>query len=232
MGQPRQRWSTCQLVRQPRVYTWHPRKPDVMNGYPNIEFVPMLWGPNQVGEFQQYVRAGYASHVLGFNEPDHNGQAHLDPGYAASLYAQHITPLASQGYRLGSPATTNGPDGIAWMHSFMNACGNCQISFMAAHWYGTRLEDLQAHLNMYHDTFGRPVWLTEYACQNFGGGAQCSNDQIWDFMRRSSEWMDNTSWIEKYSWFGALHNMNNVNYGNQILGGDGQPNALGWEYVN
>jgi hypothetical protein len=156
----------------------------------------------------------------------------MDPYYAAQVYRENLTPLVSQGYRLGSPATTNGPDGIAWMRTFMGACQDCQISFMCAHWYGTRVEDLQAHLELYHNEFGRNVWLTEYACQNFGGGAQCSPDQVWDFERRSSEWMDNTPWIERYSWFGALHNMNNVNYANQILGGNGQPNDLGWQYIS
>lgn len=31
-------------------------------------------------------------------------------------------------------------------------------------------------------------------------------------------------------WSGAMHNMQNVNYDNQLMGWDGRPNDLGWRY--
>jgi len=33
------------------------------------------------------------------------------------------------------------------------------------HWYGTKFEDLKSALNAYHTAFGKPIWLTEFACQ-------------------------------------------------------------------
>jgi hypothetical protein len=42
--------------------------------------------------------------------------------------------------------------------------------------------------------------------------------------------MDNQDFIERHAWFGAMHNMQNVNYDNQLMGWDGRPNDLGWRY--
>lgn len=50
-----------------RVYTWSPDTPDPSHKS-GLEFMPMLWGPNQVEDFESKVIAGYASYILGFNE--------------------------------------------------------------------------------------------------------------------------------------------------------------------
>jgi hypothetical protein len=39
-----------------------------MNEIPWVEYVPMLWGDKQIGDFQKNVKAGYARFVLGMNE--------------------------------------------------------------------------------------------------------------------------------------------------------------------
>ena len=51
-------------------------------------------------------------------------------------YQQYIHPLGSQGYRLVSPAVTNGgaPWGLAWMDAFLAACTGCQVDAIALHW--------------------------------------------------------------------------------------------------
>ncbi len=50
-----------------RLYSWDPYTPDPDNKY-NLEYMPMLWGPNQVKDFESVVKAGYAKYILGFNE--------------------------------------------------------------------------------------------------------------------------------------------------------------------
>jgi hypothetical protein len=53
------------LKPHPSVYTWSAYLPSNTYG---LEGIPMFWGPDKLGEFQQLVKQGYASHVLGFNE--------------------------------------------------------------------------------------------------------------------------------------------------------------------
>lgn len=68
--------------------------------------------------------------------------------------------------------------------------------------------------------------------QNFGGsGGQCSKAQVNEFMDTVTGFFDNTPWVKAYFAFGAMHDMFNVNPDNQLMGGDGKPNALGRKYI-
>jgi len=213
------------------VYNWSPWKPKEVEGT-NVEFVPMIWGEKQLDAAKRLLVPGYARTVLGFNEPDQGGQSNMNAWHAAEVWRAHVQPLASQGYRLISPAPTNAPAGTQWLKDFMNACSGCTVDAMAAHWYGTDTQNFIDHVTMYYNTWGRAVWVTEFACQNFGGGAQCDEGQIWAFVQAVTAWMDGTHMVEKYFPFGFLHDMVNVNGQNRLIGGDGRPNALGWEYLN
>ena len=51
-----------------RSYSWSPDTPDPDHKFPGIEFMPQLWGPNQVSDFENVVKAGYAKIILGMNE--------------------------------------------------------------------------------------------------------------------------------------------------------------------
>jgi len=192
----------------------------------------MLWGPKQLGQFQQLVKPGYAHCVMGFNEPDQDGQSNLDPGYAAQLWKQYIQPLKQHGYFLVSPACTNAPKGLEWMKRFMAACTGCTFDAVATHFYGTNPDSMIAHLNTIHNTFGRQVWVTEFACQNFSGGAQCTQDQVWHFMKTVKAFMDSTSWMGKYFPFGYLTNMGNVNAANRLITSSYQRTDLGGLFLN
>ena len=47
------------------IYNWSPDIPQDTYG---LEFIPMLWGQNQIAHFKDVVKGGYANFVLGFNE--------------------------------------------------------------------------------------------------------------------------------------------------------------------
>jgi len=182
------------------------------------------------------------------SRPNEGGQANINAAHGASLWKTYIQPLASQGYRLISPAPTNAPSGEVWLKDFIAACNGCTIDGIATHFYGTDAEHLINHINRYHQVFNKPIWLTEFACQNFSGGAQCSTDQIWAFMKRTTQYMDGQDWVAYYSWFGmysrprivdifltlwlgSLLDMGNVNWNNQLVNPDSTPNALGRRYL-
>jgi hypothetical protein len=48
------------------------------------------------------------------------------------------------------------------------------------------------------------IWVTEFACQNFNGGAQCNEGEVWSFVQQATAWMDQTEWIGGYAPFGTF----------------------------
>jgi len=48
--------------------------------------------------------------------------------------------------------------------------------------------------------------------QNFAEpGKQCSQQDVINFMNATQSFMDETEWVERYSWFGAMRDMQGVN---------------------
>ncbi|TEB35499.1 hypothetical protein FA13DRAFT_1753117 [Coprinellus micaceus] len=194
----------------------------------------MLHGPGQVGDFQKNVKAGFSNAVLGFNEPNQSGQSVMSPGEAIGLWRQYIQPLKSQGYTLVSPACTNAPSGLTWQRDFVNGCSGCNIDAIATHFYGTDAQALIDHLVQYHNAFGRNIWLTEYACQDFSGrNQQCSPDKTASFMRTTQAFMESQSWMSHYAYFGVLFNQNlgGVDPVNRLIYDNSYPTNLGKQYL-
>ncbi|KAG6885348.1 hypothetical protein C0993_002824 [Termitomyces sp. T159_Od127] len=214
-----------------RLYTWSPWIPPKATEL-GFQGVPMLWGEKQVSDFARIVVQGYAHTVLGFNEPNQQGQSDMTPQRGAQLWQQYIQPLKAKGYSLISPAPTNAPSGKTWLQQFFAACSGCTFDGLAVHFYGTDPQAFIDHLNDMHATFNLPIWVTEYACQSFSGGAQCDEGQVWNWMKTTKTFMDNTPWVTAYFAFGAMYDMGNVNPLNQLLGSNGQPTSLGWYYIS
>ncbi|EEB96869.1 hypothetical protein MPER_03917, partial [Moniliophthora perniciosa FA553] len=103
---------------------------------------------------------------------------------------------------------------------------------LALHYYDVSADHFIDYLTDFHSTFNLPIWVTEFACQNFNGGAQCSFQQIEDFMSKAVGFMESTDWVHQYCWFGAMHDMQNVNNLNQLMSGDGGPTDLGFQYLS
>jgi hypothetical protein len=212
------------------IYSWSPFKPSDSDAL-GLQFAPMLWGTNQISDFTNLVKPGYANWALGFNEPDLSGQSNLDPGYAASLWQQYLQPLKNQGYNLVSPAVTSGPGGIPWLQSFLSDCAGCDVDAVAVHWYGTDPQEFITYCKNFFTTFNKPIWVTEFACQSFTDAPQCDAAQVQTFMDTVTGWMDSTDYISKYFAFGVMHDMQGVNVLDQLMAADGQPTALGWDYL-
>jgi hypothetical protein len=79
-------------------------------------------------------------------------------------------------------------------------------------WYDVNATNFIEYLQDFHDTFQRPIWVTEWACQNFNDeDEQCSYDDIRTFLNTTQSFMDATDWVERYSWFGAFRELQGVN---------------------
>jgi len=173
---------------------------------------------------------------MGMNEVNVPSQGKLSVAAGIRLWNKYIRPLADKGYYLVSPSVTSGNDGLAWLKQFFEQCGgpgsHCQANALAQHYYGTKVSDFIDWANKFHAIFPGDIWVTEIACQNFGGGGgQCSPAEVIAFMDGTIAWMEKTSWIKAYFFFGLFWDMYNVNPDNRMVNKDGLPNNLGYHYL-
>ncbi|EJF62918.1 hypothetical protein DICSQDRAFT_56805 [Dichomitus squalens LYAD-421 SS1] len=213
-------------------YTWGPSSIQS-----NIEFVPQLWGTKQLSQWDSSIngtiRSLNVTHALGFNEREISGQSNLSPSDASALWQAHIEPLKAQGILLGSPAPSSSPAGKQWLLDWMSACGGgCTIDFVAVHYYDVNSTGFVEYLTDYHDTFQKPVWVTEWACQNYNNAnEQCSQRDVVDFMNATQQFTDETDWLERYAWFDAMEDMQGVNSADALMSSGGKINQLGEQYL-
>ncbi|KAH8113377.1 glycosyl hydrolase catalytic core-domain-containing protein [Phellopilus nigrolimitatus] len=220
------------------IYTWSESCPD-QSWQLNLECMPMLWSNagDKVAAFQSKVKAGYAKFAMGFNEVNEPGQANMDVGSAVSAWNQYLTPLVDQGYQLIAPVTSSNPNGKVWMQQFMSQVDTSKIAGMPIHYYGTNAQDMIDYIEDWHSTFNKPIWITEFACQNFNtanenNGQQCSEGQVWDFYKTIMQYASNTDKVVAAFPFGFMTEMQGVNVLDQLMSGGGSPSALGATIIN
>ncbi|EKM59670.1 uncharacterized protein PHACADRAFT_192050 [Phanerochaete carnosa HHB-10118-sp] len=200
------------------LYTWSPWTPtsDILG----LQFAAMLWGPSQQSVWDQLVVPGYAYVALALNEPDEPSQLNMDPSSAAAYWKQEVNPRTGMGYDIWGPAVTSSDRGEQWMDNFLAACGGgCTFSHDALHYYDTDPQGLISYVEHWYQKYGRPIVITEFACQNFGGGAQADMDQIWNFYTTVIPWLMSQDYVEAFFPFGFLEDMGNVNPLNQLMKG-------------
>lgn len=90
------------------------------------------------------------------------------------------------------------------------------------HAYTTDFATFKNLVTGWHDAFGLPMIVSEFAChvsgytympettgakprQTFGRGP-VTQQAVHDFMGQTTAWMDGVDWIVKYAWFGAVRN--------------------------
>ncbi|KAJ7781423.1 glycosyl hydrolase catalytic core-domain-containing protein [Mycena metata] len=219
------------------IYSWDATKvPDAEEL--GFTYAPMLWGWKNADDFKSKAVEGYATIALGPNEPNETGQSNMDAQSGIQIWREYMLPLASKGYTLISPAMSSRPNGKDWMAEFMKDCGRrlcreCHISGIATHYYGTDLEEFKTYVQYWYDTYKLPVYITEYADQDFNGGPQASMDEIWTFMEGATTFFNENDWVKAHCWFGAMTGMDNVNPLNTLMNSAGTaPNDLGYYFIN
>lgn len=216
-------------------YTWSPSAVDDTQ----FEFVPMLWGQNQVAQWTDStsginatIAAKKPTAILGMNEPQEKGQSNMTPQQGADMWKTYIEPLRAQGLRLGSPAPSGAPSGKTWLQDFLTACnGGCTVDFIALHYYDVNATQFAEYITDFHNTFQRPIWVTEIACQNFNKGPQCTQPETAQFLSQAQGFMDSQDWVERYAWFGVMRDLQGVNPTNAMLDKSGKITALGRQYL-
>ncbi len=187
-------------------YTWSPGHPGVKTPR-GTSFVPMIWGAGDVtaANLAEVKREGH--YLLGFNEPDNTGQAHMSPSLALSLWPQ----LMATGMTLGSPAVATGaatPGG--WLDQFMAGVKSdgYRVNFITVHWYGgdfataAAVSELKSYLQAIHARYHKPIWLTEFALIRFGVTSSFpSARQQAAFLTAATTMLQHLSYLQRYAWF-------------------------------
>jgi hypothetical protein len=139
-----------------------------------LQYVPMLWDTTSAGDdpasFYNIVKGLVDSgkeikYILGFNEPDgcKDGGSCIDADTAAQAWISEVEPLKDLGIKLGAPAVTGSPRGLAWLQDFYTACdGGCTTDFMPIHWYGN-FEGMASYMGQVNATYpNMTMWVTEF----------------------------------------------------------------------
>jgi hypothetical protein len=198
-------------------YNWSPANDD-MPGPSGVEFVPMVWGADNAvdGTLAKAKREGKV--LLGFNEPDMDGQADMTVERALELWPR----LEATGLRLGSPAVAFGGDTDGgWLDRFMAGAkrDDLRVDFITLHWYGSDFSaaavgQFLSYVDAVHDRYGLPIWVTEYGLMNFTGSPKYpTGAQAAAFIAGSTKGMERRSYVERYAWFGLPAVGDSVQFG-------------------
>ncbi|MCA2214833.1 sigma-70 family RNA polymerase sigma factor [Jidongwangia harbinensis] len=198
-------------------YNWSPADDD-MPGPSGVEFVPMVWGADNAvdGTLAKAKREGEV--LLGFNEPDMDGQADMTVERALELWPR----LEATGMRLGSPAVAFGGDTDGgWLDRFMAGAkrNDLRVDFITLHWYGSDFSaaavgQFLSYVDAVHDRYGLPIWVTEYGLMNFTGSPKYpTGAQAAAFIAGSTKGMERRSYVERYAWFGLPAVGDSVQFG-------------------
>jgi hypothetical protein len=212
-------------------YTWGLSVQGVGAG---LEFVPMIsGGGSNVTNDNKAIRPD-AKYLLGYNEPNFNAQANLPAAQAAADWPTLEAVAKAHNLKLVSPAvnycgddkTKTGPcndtNPVHYLQTFFAACANCQVDYVAVHWYNCDGKSLNSYLDMFK-VFGKPIWLTEFACA-YGGDTSVAGQE--KYMREAIPILEARTDVFRYSWFSGDPIPNA-----RLLNADGSPTDLGKIYL-
>ncbi|HEX6241815.1 MAG TPA: glycoside hydrolase family protein, partial [Polyangiales bacterium] len=174
-----------------------------------VEFVPMVWSgpPRRNIDVQALIRdiPKSAKYLLGFNEPNFGAQANLTPEQAAAAWPQLEEIARARNLKLVSPAPNycggdcNRTDPFLWLDDFFAACKNCQVDYVAFHWYACSIEALKSITAKYETRYKRPVWLTEFACLDDPGDHSAAGQRA--YMDKAVAFLESDPQVFRYAWF-------------------------------
>jgi hypothetical protein len=186
-------------------YNWASNNNDVP-GPSGVEFVPMIWGKQNVTDATLSQAKSEGTELLGFNEPDQGGQANMSVDDALAAWPK----LQATGMRLGSPAVSYGGDQAGgWLDRFMSGAWSkgYRVDFITLHWYGSDFSDAAVnqflgYVDAVHKRYDKPIWITEYGLQNFSGSPKYPTEaQEVAFINGTTKGMQSRSYVERYAWF-------------------------------
>lgn len=165
----------------------------------NQEYVPEKWGAG--GSWTNIYSLDYASHLMGYNEPDHTEQSNVSVERAIEEWPH----MMRTGMRLGSPATTN----FSWLYGFMDKVRelNYRVDYVVIHayWGGMSGAEWYEKLKEVHERTGRPLWIKEWnnganwTKESWPSGTEAQQARQLRDLTEILTMLDTCSFVERYS---------------------------------
>jgi hypothetical protein len=185
-------------------YNWRPFP--IIPPVPGVEFVPMFWcGKDVTPGNLAAVRQSAATHVLGFNEPDMDGQSGMTPGECLELWPQ----LMTLPQRLGSPA----PADWKWLDQFIpeSKRRGLRVDFVCLHRYPdisnpAAVTEVIQMIEAAHRKYALPVWLTESGAADVSAWrapqqSKPTPGMAQHFLQQLLPILERLPFVERYAWF-------------------------------
>jgi hypothetical protein len=164
-----------------------------------VAYSPQQWNGAGIAALPQWYPQWHVdakpTALFGFNEPDLAGQANMTVSAAISLWPQ----LQAADLPLLSPATAWAFSG--WLSNYyaQAASAGLRNDYTAVHWYSYPTADsLVNHLQSIYNTWGKPLWLTEFSSGNSGVWSEEGNYTfLAEFLWRTED----LPWLRRYGIF-------------------------------
>lgn len=159
--------------------------------------------------------AGGAPALMSFNEPDvcYDGSACMSVNASVAAYQTAMQPFAGR-VPIGAPAVTGSgsPAGLTYIQNFIGNCTNCTIDFVNVHWYSNKyagasyfeyfVNQTRITRDLFPQTQGKPIWITEFGLTNDDPGAPGYTDaDVQAFLQQVMPWMDQQTDVGRYAYF-------------------------------
>lgn len=201
-----------------------------------ISFYPMLWSNSgkRVEDWKKYVlndrnsQQNKAKVAMGPNEVNQGGQGQMNPDQACQLFRQYLIPLKDEdGWKIIGASTNGAPDGIQWMKQFKSKCSDVyeKIDADSLHFYGTDPQKAIQYFQEWHNTFQKPIFITETACMNYDGSQTPNQSQANNFVKEVNQFAQKTDWIKGIAFYGIMKQLN-INAVNRLASSGGSPTSL------
>ena len=169
-----------------------------------VDFVPMIhdgvWEP--MSDVQARAPGWRAEaepdYLLTYNEPDNASQANMSTNEVIVLWPQ----LQALNLPLVSPATQNTLS--AWENNFfgMIAAASYRVDYSAVHEYvPPSASSLIGDCRAVYNTYGRPVWLTEFSPVDWNNTKSWSENDDYNFLAEFMWQAESEDWLKRYAIF-------------------------------
>jgi len=164
---------------------WYNWGLDKKNAIPDAEFVPQAWSykdnlnNNFVDSLNKSMADTHPKYLLGYNEPDGEGQADMSVEKALEGWPY----LMKTGLLLGSPGAVHADD--PWMKEFMAGIAKkgYRVDFICIHWYSIAPQELLDYVERIHKLYGKPVWITEFCPVDWDHKGRVTPQSAIDFIK-------------------------------------------------
>ncbi len=174
----------------------------------SVNYVPMIysaqyWQPVSDAQSRDagWLASAPPTFLLAYNEPDNTG-ANGGSNTSTNDVIANWPQIQALNVPLVSPACANTFG--SWMDNFysMIAAHHYRVDYTAAHMYQTpNASALINNLLAVYNTWGRPVWLTEFSPVDWNGNQGWTEDDDYNFLAEFMWLAEGQSWLKRYSIF-------------------------------